>query len=113
MIILNASEAAASKKNIKPSFRRKRLAFTVFPNDVPEIKVADLVAIRQSVQLTQPEFSKVLGVSLSIYSKWEAQCAPIPKSIQHFVFLIGKNPALVHEFVTIKKNDPQTLLLSE
>lgn len=93
-----------SKDSDKITFRRKRSLLTVVPNEIPEYSSIDLVQLRRSFQLTQPEFANVLGVAPSTYKKWEIKQSPIPRSIQHFMFLMESDSSVLDKFVTITQN---------
>lgn len=105
---MNAYDAPAlseeNKDEGKMTFRRRRSLLTVTPHDIPYYKSTELIEIRKSFQLTQPEFSKVLGVAPSTYKKWEIEQSPIPRSIQHFLYLIETDRSIIEKFVTITQN---------
>lgn len=92
------------KDSGKVTFRRKRSLLTVIPNEIPEYSSADLIQMRKSFQLTQPEFANVLGVAPSTYKKWEIRQSPIPRSIQHFMFIMENDSSVLDKFVTITQN---------
>ena len=91
--------------NERPSFKRQRSFLTVFANDIPTYAAADVVRIRKSLNLTQPEFSKVIGVSYNAVKKWESGEIVPSGAVRHLLYLIDRDPAIIHQFIRIQPRE--------
>lgn len=59
-------------------------------------KIPDVKQIRASTQLKQADFAKALGVSVSAVQSWETHRRIPTGSSQKLLFLLEKQPALIH-----------------
>jgi len=86
----------------RPSFKRRRSFLSVSAHDIPVYAAADVVRIRKSLNLTQPEFSKVIGVSYNAVKKWESGEIVPSGAVRHLLYLIDRDPNIIHQFIQIQ-----------
>lgn len=65
-------------------------------NSLPDV---DSVALRKSLNMTQKQFSHILGVSPRTVESWEIGCSTPSPTAKNLLFLIYKNPSLVSELI--------------
>lgn len=71
------------------------------PDQISVHRIPDVKRIRLSTQLKQAEFAQALGVSLASIQSWETRRRVPTGASQKLLFLLEKQPALIHSLRAI------------
>jgi len=87
--------------NVTKPTAKKRCVFARDP--LPSCTGKAIVAIRKTLQVTQPEFAKILGVSVQSIKAWETEKSKPSVVTQRLLYLFEKDISLVYELVRIQE----------
>lgn len=74
---------------------------TPIPEQISVHRIPDVKQIRLATQLKQAEFAKALGVSLASIQSWETRRRVPTGASQKLLFLLEKQPMLIHSLQAI------------
>lgn len=99
----------------RDSYRRpRRQLYTVKAKEIPEMAAGDIVELRRTLQLTQPEFARIFGVTRDTLKDWERGGARPNSAAQRLMYLISHDHSIIYQLVTVTKNkDDKTTLFPE
>jgi Predicted transcriptional regulator len=83
--------------------RMRKKRYVIEHDPMPTCTGKSIVAIRKSLQLTQPEFAKILGVSIQSIKAWETEKSEPSAAAQRLLCLFKKDIGLIYEFVSIQE----------